>query len=381
MPEHVAATDSTGANSSPVERQCPSRRIQWPSSIRCFGMPLVCIACLAAAFPVVCKVFRTSAPEAASLATPRQRQDVVAGNLRCPDPLWNVGMIDTPGNVKLSHEFTLYNTSPTDQLEITEVRATCGCLVVNKPPPIDPLGSCALPVVLSAPAVPGEFRQQLTVVQKHAAPLQLMIVGGRIVPNRLVANPPSVNFGKLKRNSRAMQRLVLERSDGTALHIEKVVAIAPALQTTIERLSNERTAVTVDLDTSAAFSSGDVFRSTISIKPENGSEIDVSVMALADDRSSAFVGKIFVRRLPPGGSDESPLLVPHAAQEEDAISSVDFSGDPAITASHVIDDSGRPLVRLSRDVNDQGARFVHGTLSLQLAKRSVAIAVSIVCVK
>jgi hypothetical protein len=86
-----------------------------------------------------------------------------AGGLVCEDAVWNMGHVDATDSPRLSHAFTLRNSSD-HPIRIAKVLRSCGCLAAeNYNGPIPAGGARELTVTITVPNVPGPFSYRLVI--------------------------------------------------------------------------------------------------------------------------------------------------------------------------------------------------------------------------
>ena len=124
---------------------------------------------------------------------------VRAGGIRCDEPIWNFGAIDSVKNPRLTHEFILVNESK-ETVAIQKVHSTCGCMVADGyDKELEPGKSTKLKVDVQLPPTPGTFHKSLAVQLEGQKPavLPLEVIGEQIANSSMFSVPARVNFGAI----------------------------------------------------------------------------------------------------------------------------------------------------------------------------------------
>ena len=129
--------------------------------------------------------------------TEGKQRSVQAGGLRCDEPVWNFGEVDSVKNPRLTHEFVLVNES-NETVSVKKVRSSCGCMVVGDyDSELPPGGGTELQVVLQLPTVPQRVSYDLA-VQTDKGVLPLGVFGTVVVNRGLYTVPAVVSFGTVR---------------------------------------------------------------------------------------------------------------------------------------------------------------------------------------
>ena len=134
---------------------------------------------------------------------------VRAVGIRCDEPIWDFGAIDSVKNPRLTHEFTLVNESK-ETVAIQKVHSTCGCMVADSyDKELEPGKSTKLKVDVQLPPMPGTFHKSLAIQlegQKTAL-LPLDVIGKTIANTSLHSIPSRIHFG-IMRDGESKERTV-----------------------------------------------------------------------------------------------------------------------------------------------------------------------------
>ena len=127
-----------------------------------------------------------------------KQKPISAGGLRCDEPVWNFGAVDSVSNPRQTHEFVLVNESK-ETVSIKKVHSSCGCMVADDyDKELPPGGSAKLRVNLQLPTVPQPFGKDLA-VETNKGVLPLGVVGRVTANSGLYSIPARVNFGEVRR--------------------------------------------------------------------------------------------------------------------------------------------------------------------------------------
>ena len=152
-----------------------------------------------------------------------KQKPVRAGGLRCDEPIWNFGSVDSVKKPRLSHEFVLVNES-NETVTIKKIHSTCGCMVAEDyAKELTSGGSTKLRVVVDLPSTPGSFNKNL-VVQTNKGVLPLNVVGEMEANSRLYCVPAKVNFGAIQRGETKERTVQLLRYDLSPVLFQKAEA-------------------------------------------------------------------------------------------------------------------------------------------------------------
>ena len=120
-----------------------------------------------------------------------------AGGIRCDEPVWNFGAMDSVKNPRLTHEFILVNESK-GTITVQKVYSSCGCMVAEGyDKEFEPGKSTKLKVNVQLPPTPGTFHKSLAVQLEVPKPavLPLEVIGEQIANSSMFSIPAQVNFG------------------------------------------------------------------------------------------------------------------------------------------------------------------------------------------
>jgi len=167
-----------------------------------------------------------------------QQRTSRAGGALCEEAVWDFGTANvSDDSATISHTFTLTNEVEKD-IEIREVRTSCGCMVVDGYDAVlSPGQSTELAVNVTLPPTTGFFEKTLAVAVDGVSSgwLPLRVVGKIASTKRFGAAPAVVNFGELRQGEIKKRTVTILRFDHS--HITRLSASASDENITCELLS------------------------------------------------------------------------------------------------------------------------------------------------
>jgi hypothetical protein len=149
---------------------------------------------------------------------------ISVGGLRCEEPVWNMGAVDSVENPTLSHEFALTNVS-NEPVTIIKIHSTCGCIVADGyDSELPPGGSTKIRVEMQLPTVPQRFHKSLAVAigEKHTKVLPLDVVGETMPNCSLHSAPSAINFGTINVSETKERVIQVVRYDFSPIDLDSV---------------------------------------------------------------------------------------------------------------------------------------------------------------
>lgn len=156
------------------------------------------------------------------LATAVHAEDTPARGPRiaCDEPVFNFGMADNRTTVE--HTFILKNTGDTT-LEISNIRAACGCTVANvSTKTIPPGGTSELTSRLNLQGRNGHQSKTITITSNDPdAPNYVVTIAGTAT-HAMQVSPERLMFGQMQPGQQITLPVEIQSAPGTALEIQGI---------------------------------------------------------------------------------------------------------------------------------------------------------------
>ena len=173
-----------------------------------------------------------------------KQKPVRSGGLRCDEPVWSLGSVDSVKNPRLSHEFVLVNESK-ETVSIKKVHSSCGCMVADDyDKELSPGGGTKLRVDLQLPTVPQRVRHDLA-VQTETGILPLEVVGEVAANSALFSVPAVVNFGIVEHGERCERTVRLFRYDFSPIDFVGIDSNSELVTYTVEKMEDNGFSITL----------------------------------------------------------------------------------------------------------------------------------------
>ena len=190
-----------------------------------------------------------------------KQKPVRAGGLRCDEPVWDFGSVDSVKSPRLTHEFVLVNESK-ETVTIKKIHSTCGCMVAEGyDKELTPGGSTKLRVDVQLPPTPGDFNKNLA-VQTSESVVPLRVVGEIMANSSLFSTPAIINFGVIKSGELKERTVKVFRRDGSPVDFLEAFASWEGVRINTTICSVSVVEIKVSLDTVPSAGVGTIFIST-----------------------------------------------------------------------------------------------------------------------
>jgi len=215
---------------------------------------------------------------------------VRAGGIRCDEPVWNFGAIDSVKNPRLTHEFILVNESK-ETVTIQKGHSTCGCMVADGyDRELEPGKSTKLKVDVQLPPTPGTFHKSLAVQLEGLKPavLPLDVIGEQIANSSMFSVPAKVNFGTVYSGETKERIVQIFRYDLSPILFSEAIGSDGRIHCTIEpNNSDQLHKINVCIDLTASELSTGQYEGFVIVKTElsDSSEFRIPISAFIQNQN------------------------------------------------------------------------------------------------